>query len=90
MRLLSERLRDLVRSRTQTVKLLHQLLMEMIPAGAGRNRSGQAKALLATIRPRDVAARTRRQLAADLVQDLVALDRKLKDLAQRLKTEGSR
>jgi transposase len=44
----------------------------------------KAKALLATIRPRDVAGRTRRQLAVDLHDDLVALDRKLKDLDKRL------
>jgi transposase len=33
-----------------------------------------------------VAGRTRRQLAADLVEDLVALEKKLTDLHQRLKT----
>jgi transposase len=87
LRLMSERRRDLVRSRTQTVNHLHQLLMELIPAGAGRNLTAKrAKALLATVRPRDVAGRTRRQLAADLVEDLVGLDRKLKELDNRLKT----
>jgi transposase len=34
LRLMSERRRDLVRSRTQTVNHLHQLLMELIAAGA--------------------------------------------------------
>ena len=87
LRLLSERRRDLVRSRTQTVNHLHQLLMELIPAGAGRNlTAAKAKALLATIRPRDVAGKTRRQLVADLIQDLVGLDAKLKDLDRRLKS----
>lgn len=86
LRLMSERRRDLVRSRTQTVNHLHQLLMELIPAGAGRNLTAKkAKALLATVRPRDIAGRTRRQLAVDLVEDLVGLDRKLKDLDKRLK-----
>ena len=86
LRLLSERRRDLVRSRTETVNQLHQLLMELIPAGAGRNLTAtKAKALLATVRPRDVAGRTRRQLAVDLVDDLVVLDRKLKDLDKRIK-----
>ena len=37
LRLLSERRRELVRSRTETVNRLHQLLMELIPAGAQRN-----------------------------------------------------
>src|SRR3954447_21541000 len=86
LRLMSERRRDLVRSRTQTVNHLHQLLMELIPAGAGRNlTAAKARALLATVRPRDVAGRTRRQLAADLIDDLSALDRKLTDLDKRLK-----
>lgn len=34
LRLLSERRRDLVRTRTQTVNRLHQLLLELVPAGA--------------------------------------------------------
>ena len=86
LRLMSERRRDLVRSRTQTVNHLHQLLMELIPAGAGRNLTAKrAKALLATVRPRDIAGRTRRQLAVDLVEDLVGLDRKITDLDKRLK-----
>ncbi len=86
LRLMSERRRDLVRTRTATVNHLHQLLMELIPAGSDRKlTAAKAKALLATIRPRDVAGRTRRQLAVDLVEDVVALDRKLKDLDKRLK-----
>jgi transposase len=67
------------------VNHLHQLLMELIPGGAQRNLTAKkAKALLATVRPRDVADRTRRQLTADLVEDLVGLDRKLSDLDKRL------
>jgi transposase len=86
LRLMSERRRDLVRSRTMTVNHLHQLLMELIPAGAGRNLTvTKAKALLATVRPRDIAGRTRRQLAADLIEDLAGLDRKVKELDTRLK-----
>jgi transposase len=86
LRLMSERRRDLVRSRTQTVNQLHQLLMELIPAGAGRKLTAKkAKALIATVRPREVAGRTRRQLAVDLIEDLVGLDRKLKDLDKRLR-----
>jgi transposase len=86
LRLMSERRADLVRARTATVNHLHQLLMELIPAGAERKLTAtKAKALLATIRPRDIAGRTRRQLAADLVEDLTAVDRKLKDLDERLR-----
>ena len=86
LRLLSERRRELVRSRTETVNRLHQLLMELIPAGAQRNLSAtKAKAHLATVRPRDIAGRTRRQIAVDLVEDLTGLDRKLKDLDKKIK-----
>lgn len=86
LRLMSERRADLVRSRTATVNHLHQLLMELIPAGAERNLTAtKAKALLATVRPRHVAGRTRRQLAADLIEDLTVLDRKLKELDKRLR-----
>ncbi len=87
IRLMSERRADLVQGRTATVNHLHQLLMELIAAGAQRNlTAAKAKALLATVRPRDVAGKTRRQLAADLIDDVVSFDRKLKDLDKRLKT----
>ncbi len=86
LRLMSERRADLVRTRTATINHLHQLLMELIPAGAQQKlTASKAKTLLATIRPRDIAGRTRRQLAVDLVEDVVALDRKLKDLDKRLR-----
>ncbi len=86
LRLLSERRRDLVRSRTQAVNRLHQLLMELIPAGAPRNLTvTKAKHLLATVRPRDVAGKARRQLAADYIDDVAVLDRKLKTIGTRIK-----
>ena len=52
---------------------------------AGELTAAKAKALLATVRPRDIAGKTRRQLAADLIDDVVALDNKLKDITGRLK-----
>ena len=85
LRLLSERRRDLVRSRTQTVNRLHQVLMELIPAGAPQKLTAtKARALLATVRPRDVAGKARRQLAADFIDDVTALDRKLKTIEKRI------
>ena len=87
LRLMSDRRRELVRSRTQTVNHLHQLLMELLPAGAEQKlTAAKAKALLATVRPRAAAGKARRQLAVDLVDDLVTLDRKIKDIDGRLKT----
>ena len=44
----------------------------------------QAKALLAGVRPRDPAGRTRRVLAVELVDEIEILDRKLRALTRRL------
>jgi len=85
LRLLSDRRRDLVRSRTRAVNRLHQVLMELIPAGASPNLTAtKAKTVLAMVRPRDVAGRARRQLAVDLIDDVVILDRKLKAIQARI------
>jgi len=85
LRLLADRRRDLVRSRTQAVNRLHQVLMELIPAGAPRNlTAGRARALLVTVRPRDVAGRARRQLAVDLIDDVSVFDRKIKIIEARI------
>jgi transposase len=86
LRLLSDRRDELAHARTQTVSRLHRLLLELIPAGAPRFLSAmQASALLATVRPRDVAGRTRRRLAAELLAEIVVLDRKLKASDQQLR-----
>jgi transposase len=85
MRLLSQRRRDLVRSRTQAVNRLHQALMQLIPAGARKKlTAAKAKDLLATVRPRDAAGKARRQLAADLIDDVIVLDRKLDAVDKRI------
>lgn len=85
LRLLAERRRELVNQRTQTINRLHQLLSELIAAGAQKNlTASRAKTMLATVRPRDIAGRTRRALAVDLVDDVTGLDRKLKVLDRQL------
>lgn len=45
----------------------------------------KAKTLLATVRPRSVGGKARRRLAADLIEDVAALDKRIKDVDQRLK-----
>jgi transposase len=85
LRLLSERRRDLVRSRTQAVNRLHQVLMELIPAGAQRHLTAtKARDVVATVRPRDVAGKARRQLAVDLIDDVAVFDRKIKAVDTRI------
>jgi transposase len=86
LRMLADRREELAGARTQAVSRLHRLLLELIPGGAPSFLSAlQAKALLATVRPRDVAGRTRRQLAGELLAEIVVLDRKLKDSDKRLR-----
>jgi transposase len=79
LRLLADRRDQLGVRRTQTVNRLHRLLLELVPGGAPtRLSAAAAKALLARVRPRDVLGRTRRSLAAELIADLVVLDKKIK------------
>src|SRR5205814_1019320 len=47
----------------------------------------QAKALLASVRPRDAAGRTRRALAAELIGEIDTLDGKFKQLLRRLRQD---
>jgi transposase len=85
LKLLSERRRDLVRSRTQAVNRLHQILMQLIPSGAPKELTAtKAKTLIATVRPRDLPGKARRQLAVDLIDDVVVLDRKIKAIETRI------
>lgn len=71
LRLLVDRRRSLGEEHTRKVSQLHQLLLELIPGGAKRDLSAaQAKALLAGVRPRDIAGKTRRRVAAELIADL--------------------
>ncbi|GAA2147820.1 IS110 family transposase [Humibacillus xanthopallidus] len=54
----------------------------------------QAKAILASVRPRDIAGKTRRRLAADELADMVAVEPKMKkataELKVLVKARGSR
>ena len=71
LRVLVDRRRSLGEDHTRMIAQLHQLLLELIPGGAKKDLSAaQAKALLAKVRPRDVAGKTRRRVAAELISDL--------------------
>jgi transposase len=86
LRLLADRRDELSRTRAQILNRLHRLLAELVGGGAKRHLSSfKARALLATVRPRDLPGRTRRELAVDLVGELEAVDGKLKDLTTRLR-----
>jgi transposase len=71
LRILADRRRSLGENHTRMICQLHQLLLELIPGGAKKALSAaQAKALLARVRPRDVAGKARRRVAAELISDL--------------------
>ena len=86
LRLLANRREELVGLRTQAVCRLHRDLVNLFPGGAPRALTAKkAKELLATIRPRDEVGRLRRQLAADQLAGLVAIDRRLAELERQIK-----
>ena len=86
LRLLADRRDELGTARTQTINRLHRLLLELLPGGAKKFLSaGQAKELLATVRPRDIAGKTRRRLAAELVTELTRTDKRIKTADAELK-----
>jgi transposase len=85
LRILTDRRDELARLRVQTLNRLQRLLAELIPGQRKKDLSPlQAKAMLATVRPRDIAGRTRRRMAAEELADLVAVDRKLKKIKAEL------
>jgi transposase len=92
--MLADRRDELGRARTQTINRIHRLLLELIPGGARQFLSApQARVLLATTRPRDIVGKTRRRLAAELITELEAIDRKIKackkEIATLVEAKGS-
>ena len=85
LRMLTDRRDELAHQRVQTVNRLQRLLSELLPGQRKRDLSAaQAKAMLATVRPRDIAGKTRRRMAAEEIADLVAVDAKLKKIKAEL------
>ncbi len=59
LRILVDRRRSLGEDHTRMISQLHRLLLELIPGGAKKDLSAaQAKAMLATVRPRDAAGKS--------------------------------
>ena len=84
--MLCDRREELTRSRVQTVNRLQRLLAELVPGQAKKDLTAlQAKAILATVRPRDIAGKTRRRIAAEELADLVAVEAKMKKATAELK-----
>src|SRR4051795_8947601 len=86
LRMLTDRREALTRRRVQTVDRLQALLAELLPGQGKRDiTTGQAKAMLATIRPRDIAGKTRRRIAAEELTELIAVEAKTKKATAELK-----
>ena len=80
------RLQELARQRVQTVNRLQRLLSELLPGQRKRDLSAaQAKAMLASVRPRDIAGKTRRRIAAEELAELIAVEAKIKKSTAELK-----
>jgi transposase len=85
LRILVDRRRSLGEDHTRMISQLHRLLLDLVPGGAKKYLSAaQAKAILATVRPRDAAGKTRRRVAAELVADLERVYRRTKDADKEL------
>jgi transposase len=79
LRLLCDRRDELTRLRTQAVCRLHRLLVELIPGGTRRGlKASRAQQLLAKLRPTDPVGAVRLQLAHEHLDDIRALDAKMK------------
>jgi len=77
--MLTDRREALTRRRIQTVNRLQALLAELLPGQAKKDITVlQAKAMLATVRPRDLAGKTRRRIAAEELAELAAVDAKIR------------
>ena len=86
LRLLVDRRAELTRARIQCVNRVHWLLSELVPGRTKRNIStAQAKRILATVKPRDLAGKTRRRLAAEQIAELVVIEQKAKAITRELK-----
>jgi transposase len=86
LRMLTDRRQALTRRRVQTVCRLQALLTELLPGQAKRDITAlQAKRLLATVRPRDIAGKTRRRIAAEELAELIVVDAKIKRATAELK-----
>jgi transposase len=85
LRLLADRRRRIGEDHTRMVCQLHQLLLELIPGGAKKDLlAAQARRLLAGVRPKDVAGKTRKRVAGELVADLERLYRRKKEANKEL------
>jgi transposase len=85
LRLLCDRRDELGALRTQAVCRFHRLLTELTPGGTHRGlRANRAEQLLAKLRPTDPVDSVRLQLAYQHLEDIRALDTKMKTVREQI------
>ena len=86
LRLLCDRRDEISHAPAQALNRSHRLFLGLLPGGAPvKKLTAQYKALLATVRPRDVVGKTRRRMVAEELADLERFDVKLKAMKVELK-----
>ena len=86
LRMLADRRAELTRAKVQTVNRLQRLLSALTPGQAKQDITAlQAKAILASVRPRDLAGKTRRRLAAEQLGELVVIEKTIRASTKELK-----
>jgi hypothetical protein len=77
---------QLSNQRVASVNRLQRLLAELTPGQAKKDITAlQAKAILASVRPRDVVGKTRRHIAADELANLMTIEKKVRALTVEIK-----
>jgi transposase len=83
----SKRCQDLGQARTQVACRLHQVLCELVPGGVpGQITAGQAGQILASITPAGAVQAARRELAAELTEELRGVDARIRQTRKKAAT----
>ena len=86
LRMLIERRDELTKAKVQAVNRLHRVLSELVPGQSKKDITVlQAKAILASVRPRDQVGKTRKRIAAEHLAEAAALEEKIKASSKELK-----
>jgi hypothetical protein len=87
LRMLVDRRDELSRAKVQCINRLHRLLSELVPGQGKKDLTAvQAKAILASARPRDPVRKTLKRLALEQLAELMVIEKKIKDSSRELKT----
>jgi transposase len=87
LRMLVDRRDELSKTKVQAANRLHRLLSELVPGQSKKDITAlQAKAILASVRPRDAVGKTRKRLALVQLAEMVVMEKKMKASSKELKT----